>query len=115
MTETSMVPSPRSDVSVAALAIVVCAALSACSASNNPLLGRVEATVADHEVVVTGCYRMSVPDVKSTDDGDSFAPCKESSVAIKRDMLYVNGESYGQLGKGDRVLVDHGKVAIEPR
>jgi len=110
-----MAPSTRSAVSVAALALTVGLALSACSASNNPVLGRVEATVADHEVVVTSCYTMHVSDVKSTDDGDTFAPCKGSSVSIKNDMLYVNGESYGQLGKGDRVLVDHGKVVIEPR
>jgi hypothetical protein len=113
--ETSMVPSTRSDLSVAALAIAVCAVLSACSASNNPLFGRVEATVAGHEVVVTSCYTMHVADVKSTDDGDTFAPCKASSVTIKNDMLYVNGESYGQLGRGDRVQVDHGKVVIESR
>ena len=71
--------------------------------------------MANHQVVVVNCYTMHVADVKSTDDGDTFAPCKESSVTIKDDMLYVNGESYGRLGSGDGVLVDHGKTTIEPR
>ena len=35
--------------------------LAACSRSNNLLLGRVEAKVGTHDVVVTDCYRTSVP------------------------------------------------------
>ena len=35
--------------------------LGGCSRSNNLLLGRVEAVVAGHTVVVTDCYRTRVP------------------------------------------------------
>ncbi len=35
--------------------------IGGCSRSNNLLLGRVEAVVAGHTVVVTDCYRTSVP------------------------------------------------------
>lgn len=94
---------------------VGCATLSACDASNNPMLGRVEAEVSGHQVVVTNCYTMQVADVKSSDGSQSFSPCKNAAVTIKNNMLLVNGESYGQLGDGDRVLVENGSVHIEPR
>ncbi len=60
---------------------------------------------------------MRLPDVQITDDGNtqSFAPCKDAAVTIRNDTLFVNGEGYGQLAAGDRVLVKHGIAHIEPR
>ena len=107
--------STRSVASVALVTFVVCTGLSACSASNNPVLGRVEANVSGHQVVVINCYTMHVHDVRPNDGGELFAPCKDAAVTIKDDSLFVNGESYGQLAPGDRVLVDHGKTTIEPQ
>jgi len=107
--------SMRSEVSMSVLAFVVCAGLSACSAANNPVLGRVEADVAGHRVIVANCYTMHVPDVRSSDGGQSFAPCKNASVAIKNDMVFVNGESYGQVAQGDIVMVENGRAKIVPR
>lgn len=95
---------------------IACAALSACSAENNPVLGRVEAEVARHQVVVTNCYTMHLAEVQTIDGGSTqrFKPCKDA-VMIKDDMLYVNGESFGQLANGDSVLVDRGKVQVVHR
>lgn len=91
--------------------------LSACGPTNNPLFSRVEATVGRYQVVVTDCRTFSLPSVDSVDGGSAlrFAPCKDSVVTIKGDDLYVNGEGYGQLTAGDRVVVEHGKVRIDHR
>ena len=92
--------------------------LAACSRSNNLLLGRVEATVGSHTVVVTDCYRTSVPPPqKIADSGKGtstyrFTPCRDADVVISSEELIVNGKSYGQLNHGDAVTVDHGKVLI---
>ena len=52
--------------------------LSACSRSNNLLLGRVEATVGTHAVVVTDCYRTSVPSPQRLEDAVyRFTPCRD--------------------------------------
>jgi hypothetical protein len=91
-------------------------ACSACSRSNNLLLGRVEAKVGGHTVVVTDCYRTSVtPPEKLGGPGEQsyrFTPCRDADVMIRNDELIVNGSSYGLLKQADAVTVDHGKVLI---
>jgi hypothetical protein len=90
---------------------------ASCSRSNNLLLGRVEAQVAGHTIVVTDCYRTKVPAPETVTNADGskahrFAPCRDAIVTIDRDELNVNGKSYGKLGASDGVLVDHGVVSI---
>ena len=91
-------------------------ACSACSRSNNLLLGRVEATVGGHTVVVTDCYRTSVtPPEKVGGPGEEsyrFVPCRDADVLIRNNELIVNGSSYGLLKQADAITVDHGKVLI---
>ena len=92
--------------------------LSACSRSNNLLLGRVQAQVGSHAVVVTDCYRTSVPPPQRLPDAVyRFTPCRDADVLIRGDELLVNGQSYGRLNPTDAVRVDHGVVSIvhEPR
>ena len=87
--------------------------VGACSKSNNLLLGRVEATVAGHTVVVTDCYRTSVPQPQPDADGARFTPCRDADVLIRAGQLTVNGAPYGPLAPVARVVVDHGRVSIE--
>ena len=91
-------------------------ACSGCSRSNNLLLGRVEASVGGHTVVVTDCYRMSVgPPEKvggPSEQSYRFMPCRDADILIRNDELIVNGSSYGLLKQADAVTVDHGKVLI---
>jgi hypothetical protein len=87
--------------------------VAGCSRSNNLLLGRVEATVAGHPVVVTDCYRTSVPAPAAEPNGARFTPCRDTDVLIRAGQLSVNGTSYGPLLPGARVVVDHGRVSIE--
>jgi len=102
--------------------LCVCAAaalFSACSQSNNLLLGRVEATVGTHTVVVTDCYRTSAPPPRRLADEAGkavyrYTPCRDADVWIRGDELTVNGKPYGHLNLDDNVLVDHGVVSIEP-
>jgi len=84
-----------------------------CSRSNNLLLGRVEAVVAGHTVVVTDCYRTEVPAPVSEAAGATFTPCRDAAVAIRNEELTVNGTAYGRLTADARVIVDHGRVSIE--
>ena len=84
-----------------------------CSRSNNLLLGRVEAVVAGHTVVVTDCYRTKVPEPVIESNGASFAPCRDAVIAIRNEHLTVNGTSYGPLIREARVVVDHGRVSIQ--
>ena len=87
--------------------------LSACSRSNNLLLGRVQAQVGSHTVVVTDCYRTSVPPPQRLGDAVyRFTPCRDADVLIRGDDLLVNGQSYGRLNPTDALLVDHGVVSI---
>lgn len=86
--------------------------LSACDASNNPVLGRVEANLDGHDVVVADCYLFSIPKIEKVDGGERFRPCSDSDVILSGDSLYVNGSSYGDLERFDRVIVTHGKVKI---
>jgi hypothetical protein len=89
---------------------------SACSKSNNLAMGRVEATVGAHEVVVTDCYRTSVPPPEKMQDAVyRFTPCRDADVLIRSEELVVNGQSYGRLKPGDSVLVDHSVVSINHR
>ena len=87
--------------------------LAGCSKSNNLLLGRVEASVAGHTVVVTDCYRTSVPGPQAEAHGARFTPCRDADVLIRAEQLTVNGTAYGPLLPGARVIVDHGRVSIE--
>ncbi len=95
--------------------------LTACSRSNNLLLGRVNATVAGHRIGVTDCYRTSVPpprQLPNLPDGKQvyeFMPCRDADILIRGDELIVNGTSYGTLKHGDVITVDHGKVLINER
>ena len=90
--------------------------LSGCSRSNNLLLGRVQAQVGSHSVVVTDCYRTSVPPPQRLGDAVyRFMPCRDTDVLIRGDELLVNGQSYGRLNPADSVVVDHGVVSIERR
>ena len=78
-------------------------------------MGRVEASIGGHTIVVTDCYRTSVdPPRTETAAGlttYSFAPCRDAQVLIRGDQLIVNGQSYGRIGTTDSVLVDHGVVS----
>ncbi|MEP6916711.1 MAG: hypothetical protein ABJC89_13755 [Acidobacteriota bacterium] len=97
-----------------AIAGLCAAAAAGCTRSNNLLLGRVEAVVAGHTVVVTDCYRASVPQPVAKSDGASFTPCRDAVVVIRAGKLSVNGKSYGPIGENATVLVDHGRVSVEP-
>lgn len=99
--------------------LIVCGlvmACAGCSRSNNLLLGRVEATVGGHTVVVTDCYRTSVAPAEkvggSSEQAYRFTPCRDADILIRNDELIVNGSSYGLLKQADAVTVDHGKVLI---
>jgi hypothetical protein len=101
---------------IAALLCLACS-VGACSKSNNLLLGRVEEKVGSHVVIVTDCYKTSVPPpqlLKSASDKPfhRFAPCLDADVVIDGDQLVVNGRSYGAIGQTDTILVDHGKVLV---
>src|SRR5262249_28659148 len=92
--------------------------ITACSRKNNLLLGRVEATVGGHTVVVTDCYRTKVPEPQHLADqaGQAvwrYTPCRDADIWIRGEQLTVNGREYGRLNPTDGVLVDHGVVSIE--
>jgi hypothetical protein len=106
-------------ISATACSILFFLALSfaACSKSNNILLGRVEEKVGSHVVIVTDCYKTSVPPsqlLKSASDKPfyRFTPCLDADVVIDGDQLIVNGRSYGAIKQTDTVIVDHGKVLV---
>jgi hypothetical protein len=93
---------------------------AACSRSNNLLLGRVEADLGSHLVVVTDCYRFRVPAPRIEDGaggvpGYRFQPCRDADVLIRGADLFVNARPYGPLRLHDSVLVDHGVVSIHHR
>ena len=88
--------------------------LASCSRSNNLLMGRVEASVGTHTVVVTDCYRVKAPSPERLANGDyHYMPCRDAEVWIRAGDLTVNGTAYGHLEPGDGVLVDHGVVSIQ--
>jgi len=104
--------------SIAMLPLVaLCLSGPGCSKSNNLFLGRVESKLGSHVVIVTDCYRTSVPPpetLRSESGRPSyrFKPCLDADVRIEDDQLTVNGVSYGKLSRTDTVIVDHGKVLI---
>lgn len=86
--------------------------LASCSKSNNLLMGRVQNTVGGHKVVVTDCYRTSVPEPQQQQDGSwQWIPCRDADIHIRSGDLEVNGKSYGKIGPADSILVDHGVVS----
>jgi len=89
---------------------------AACSSSNNLLLGRVSAKLGNHPVVVSDCYRTSVPapETLSTPDGTvyHFKPCRDADITIRGTELTVNGRKFGTVNGSDAILVDHGHVAV---
>lgn len=96
-------------------AIAFCILSASCSRSNNLLLGRVEAKVGEHLVVVTDCYRTSVPPAQTFGpEGFRFMPCRDADIRIQDGLLTVNGKRYGQINRADSILVDHGVVSIHP-
>jgi hypothetical protein len=102
------------------LAGFCCAAVSGCSRSNNLMLGRIEAKVGGHTVVVTDCYRTSVPEPQVSgppgrEGTYRFVPCRDADITIKAGRLTVNGRSYGAIADGDTIVVDHGKVLVNDR
>ena len=97
--------------------IPACAAaliFAGCSGRNNLLLGRVEAPVGTHTIVVTDCYRIGAPGPEQAGaQATHYMPCSDADVWIRGEELTVNGKCYGHLSAGDGVLVDHGVVSIE--
>lgn len=87
-----------------------------CSRSNNLVLGRVTMRFADHNVVVTDCYRTTVPRPAPAAQNDGvlfhWAPCRDADITIRERDVVVNGRTYGPLMSGDAITVDHGKVLI---
>lgn len=84
-----------------------------CSRSNNLLMGRVEKVVGTHKVVVTDCYRTSVPEPERLTNGEwRYAPCRDAVILIRAEQLEVNGRDYGRIGARDSILVDHGAVSV---
>lgn len=92
--------------------------LLACSNSNNLLLGRVEATLGKHTVVVTDCYRTSVPQPQEVKGAAGttveyhWTPCRDADIVVHDEALTVNGASYGRLNSRDYITVDHGTILI---
>ena len=96
------------------ITVAIAAGLGGCSKSNNLLLGRVEANLGTHTVVVTDCYRTSAPEPEKTGEGVyHYMPCRDADVWIRAEEVTVNGKAYGPLNPRDGVLVDHGVVSIE--
>jgi hypothetical protein len=95
-----------------------CLAIVGCSRSNNLLMGKIEATVGTHPVVVTDCYRTSVDPpqkLNNTPDGGAvyrFTPCRDADIWIRGEVLEVNGKTYGHLNPSDSILVDHSVVSV---
>jgi hypothetical protein len=91
-------------------------AAGACGKSNNLLLGRVEAAVGTHTVVVTDCYRTNPPKPEKTAEGVyHYMPCRDADIWIRAGQVNVNGKDYGRLNPDDSLLVDHGVVSIQRR
>ena len=100
--------------------LLVVATLTApsCARMGDLIQGRVEADVAGHHVVVTDCYRTSPPAPERLADENGlpvyqYAACKDAIVMLRGAELQVNVKSYGALGIGDEILVDHGQVSIK--
>ena len=85
---------------------------AACSADNNLVFGQVEATVGTHPVVVTDCYRTSVPPPYNSGDVYHFTPCRDENVWMDNETLSVNGRACGTLA-GETILADHRVVSVK--
>jgi hypothetical protein len=101
------------------LLIAAVIGLFSCSRSNNLLMGEVQAQVGNHTVRVTDCYRTTVPAPERLADVNGqpayrFMPCRDADIRLQGRELTVNGEAYGPIGETDSVLVDHGKVVVNP-
>ena len=101
------------------LLIAVALTVPSCSHSNNLFLGEVQAQVGKHTIRVTDCYRMNVPLPERLPDVNGqaayrFMPCRDADVQLQGDELTVNGQRYGHVGDTALVLVDHGKVSVNP-
>jgi hypothetical protein len=97
------------------LTISCCAVLClcGCSRSNNLLLGHVENTAGTHKIVVTDCYRTTVPQPEELPNGTwHYAPCRDADIWIRGDQLEVNGRAYGKIAPAASVTVDHGIVSV---
>lgn len=96
--------------------LIACLFLSACSDSNNLLLGTVSAQVEGHRIVVTDCYRTEVPPPQRFDVAGAkiwrYTPCRDVAIEIQDDKLVVNGRSYGHIERADGIRVDHGVVSV---
>lgn len=107
----------KASVFAVSLAALTSSSSSACSRSNNVLLGEVQAKVGSHEVRVTDCYRTSVAPPREIREADGkvtyrFTPCQDADIEIRDEQFQVNGVSYGHVDAGDGILVDHGSVSI---
>ena len=96
----------------ACLAVLAALFFASCGHGNNLLLGRVETKLGAHDVVVTDCYRIHVPQPVFSADRYTYEPCRDAVVIIDHDRLTVNGTDYGHLSSVDSVLVDHGVVSV---
>ena len=72
-----------------------------------------------HAVRVTDSYRVSVPPPERLTDVNRqpacrFMPCRNADIRIEAAELTVNGRSYGHISETDAVLVDYGKVSVNP-
>jgi len=109
---------PRNVRKAACVASVYALLLSGCSGSNNLLLGEVATTLGKHSVLVTDCYRLSVPQPEEAKNTTGsiveyhWTPCRDAVIVIRAEALSVNGAPYGILKTSDRLTVDHGKVLI---
>lgn len=90
----------------------------ACNSSQqNALLGKQQATVGGHTIVVNDCYRTdkAQAEIVIDDKGATvfrFAPCKDSVIEIRNQQLTINGKSYGQIEAGASVTLDHHQLLV---
>lgn len=90
----------------------------ACNSSQqNALLGKQQATIGGHTIVVTDCYRTDKAQAETVIDDKGatvyrFAPCKDANIEIRNEQLIVNGKSYGQIKAGVSVTLDHHQLLV---
>lgn len=94
------------------LLMILAWSMASCGHGNHLLLGRVETKLGAHDVVVTDCFRIHVPQPIVAAQRYLYEPCRDAVVIIDHDRLTVNGTDYGLLGTHESVLVDHGAVLV---